>query len=298
MKMTLKKTAAVTFALIAGAAFCADFAPVKNEVKKVHVYQPEHYAVRQGAILSNQLCKYEFFLVQSKSNGTNAPRTQLWLQAGQFGFSPLVGFFKLKVNGIELDKLPVNAEDLQPWAEGKNAGAELKLNYDGAKFVLRMYLRPDSPVLWCSLIPAKDSVEPVQTISAEITAIPSQLLKKNNQVVWNGGYNRMAVTPARTIEQNPERIALTPQDTMITLQDKDSDGSAAEKGQGPCWVSLNYDAVAKAVLRVNDDWTSSIYLTLKPDMKEFQFGFWQQVPRISNADFAKKLSAEKAAFTR
>lgn len=296
--MNLKKTAAVTFAMIAGAAFCADFAPVVNTVKTVYVYQPERYAVRQGATLSNQFCKYEFFLVQSKSNGKNAPRTQLWLQAGQFGFSPLVDFLKLTVNGIALDKLPVKAEDLQPWQDGKNAGAELKLNFDGAKVVLRMFLRPDSPVLWCSLIPAKDSAEPVQNISAEITAIPSLLLKKNNQVVWNGGYNRMAVTPARTIEQNPQRVPLTPQDTMITLQDKASDGSSPEKGQGPCWISLNHDALAEAALRVNDDWTSAVYLTLKPDMKEFQFGFWQQVPRISNADFAKKLAAEKAAFTR
>ncbi|OQA85394.1 MAG: hypothetical protein BWY31_01916 [Lentisphaerae bacterium ADurb.Bin242] len=276
----------------------ADFTPVKTEVKQVHVYRPEQYSLRQGALLSNQLTRYALTLTQTKSDGTKAPQTAWTLDAGKFGFSPLVGFFKLKVNGIEMNKLSPKAEDLTVWRDGQLAGCELKLNYDGAKLILRFYLRPDSPVLWGVLLPAQDSVEPTQKAEVEISLIPSKLAMDGKKVIWNGGYERMAVTPARTIEQNPKRIALTPADAYLVIQDKKFDGSTPDNGQGPCLILLDYDAVQNAALRVNDDWTSGVSLTLKPDFKEFKFGLWQQEPRISNADFAKKLETEKTAFTR
>lgn len=276
----------------------ADFTPVKSEVKQVHVYQPEQYSLRQGGIIFNQLARYSLTLTQTKSDGAKAPRMAYTLDAGKFGFSPLVSFFKLNVNGIDMDKLSPKAEDLTVWQEKNLSGCDLKLNYDGAKFILRFYMRPDSPVLWGTLLPAKDSVEPAEKIELEFCLIPSKLAMNGKNVIWNGGYERMAVTPARTIEQNPQRAALTPADTHLVIQDKKFDASTPENGQGPCMILLDYGAVQKASLRVNDDWTSAVYLTLKPDFKEFKFALWQQEPRISNADFARKLEAEKAAFTR
>ncbi|MPN31818.1 hypothetical protein SDC9_179293 [bioreactor metagenome] len=141
-------------------------------------------------------------------------------------------------------------------------------------------------------------MEPVEKAEAEFCLIPSKLAMDGKKVIWNGGYERMAVTPARTIEQNPKRIALSPADAYLVIQDKKFDGSGPDKGQGPCLILLDYAAVQKASLRVNDDWTSAVYLTLKPDFKEFKFGLWQQEPPISNANFAKKLETEKSAFTR
>jgi len=296
--MNRKSLAFFTLSLFAASLSAADFTPVKAEVKEVHVYRPEQYSLRQGALLSNQLTRYALTLTQTKSNGTKAPETAFTLSAGKFGFSPLVGFFKLKVNGIDMQKLSPKAEDLTVWRDGNLAGCELKLNYDGAKFILRLYLKERSPVLWGTLLPAKDSVEPVEKAEAEFWLIPSRLAMDGKKVIWNGGYERMAVTPARTIEQNPKRIALSPDDAYLVIQDKKFDGSAPDKGQGPCLILLDYGTVQNAELRVNDDWTSAVYLPLKPDFKEFKFGLWQQEPPISNADFAKKLEAEKAAFTR
>ncbi|NMA21752.1 MAG: hypothetical protein GX927_14355 [Lentisphaerae bacterium] len=275
-----------------------NFAPVNSSVKQVRLYQSEQYSLQQGGYISNQLVRYGLTLSQTKSDGTKAPRVGWTLSAGEFGFSPLVGFFKLNVNGISMERLAPKAEDLTVWRNGKLAGCELKLNYDGAKLILRLFLRPDSPVLWGSLLPAEDTLEPVQNAEVAFSLIPSKLLMDGKKVIWNGGYERMAITPARIIEQTPQRVALTPADTYLVIQDKKLDGSTPENGQGPCMILLDYDAVQKASLRVNDDWTSEVYLTLAPDFKEFKFGLWQQEPRISNADFAEKLKAEKAAFQR
>ena len=49
---------------------------------------------------------------------------------------------------------------------------------------------------------------------------------------------------------------------------------------------------------MRNEWTTNMTVDLEPDCKAFKFGLWQQNPRISNAAFAEKLKAEKAAFTR
>ena len=276
----------------------AENAPVSSKVGGTRVYQQQKYSFAHRADIYNAQNKYGFIIAQSKPAGEKPPRTQFWMAAGQTGFCPLVNFLKITVNDIPNSVIDPEVGDLVPWKEKNLAGCEAKFNFDGAKLILRFYMRPDSPVLWGSLRPAPDSIEPVRKIELGFSAITSKLAQKNKKVLWSGVYEREAVTPARKLEQRQKVWDLTPKDTYIVLQDKKFDGSSEEKGTGPVMILLDHGCIAKAELVLRNQWTTSLSAVLKPDFKEFKFGLWQQNPRISNAAFAEKLKMEKAAFTR
>jgi len=159
-------------------------------------------------------------------------------------------------------------------------------------------MRQDSPVLWGSLRPAPDRLEEIKSVQVDFTAIVSMLAKENKKVLWTKVYEREAVTPARTLAQRQKSWELTPQDTYLVLQDKKFDGSSAEKGQGPVMILLDHGSIGNAKLFLRSNWTTTLSIALKPGFKSFEFGLWQQESRISNAEFAEKLKAEKAAFAR
>ena len=276
----------------------AENIPVGVKVGKTHVYQPQKYAFARAAAIQNAQNKYSFIIVQSKPAGEKPPRTQFRLSAGQFGFCPLVNFLKITVNGISYADITPKIEDFVPWQEGDQAGCEAKFNFDGAKVILRFRMRQDSPVLWGSLRPAPDRLEEIKSVQVDFTAIVSMLAKENKKVLWTKVYEREAVTPARTLAQRQKSWELTPQDTYLVLQDKKFDGSSAEKGQGPVMILLDHGSIGNAKLFLRSNWTTTLSIALKPGFKSFEFGLWQQESRISNAEFAEKLKAEKAAFAR
>lgn len=280
-----------------------EYAPVRVTEYKGAVYRAQNYAFHKTIDITNQLAAYRISLSNTKAIGKVAPETRLVLSAGNYGFCPLINFFKISINGIMMREISPNKEDFRIWQDGRLAGCEMTFNYDGAKVQLRLYLRPDSPVLWGGLQPAKNTLEPINKISCEICAIPSYLGKDEKKSTIfnnsNGVYARMAVTPVNTFKQNPKQIPLMEKDSYVILQDANFDGSSADKGDGPVMVILDdYSAIQKATVRISDSWTSTVNVDLKKDFKKFDFGLWQQKPRISNADFAKKLQAEKNAFTR
>ncbi|MBR2427177.1 MAG: hypothetical protein IKB16_10620 [Lentisphaeria bacterium] len=292
----MKKT--LVLALSCAAVMLSAAVPASSTKSKAVVYKPERYAFAQKTDIFNGMNRYTFTVVQSKPMGTTAPRTQYWLAAPKFGFSALVNFFRMTVNGISYADLTPKDSDMTLWKEGTSAGCELKMNFDGAKFILRLYMREDSPVLWGSIRPAKDSVEDVETAEIQFAALVSMLAKNaNKKNIWSKGYERMAITPARTLTQRQQAYVLTPADTSLVLQDKKYDGSAADKGEGPVMIILDHTGVAKADLYLRDEWTTTLRLKLKKDFKEFRFGLWQPTTRVSNADLAKKLKADKAQFT-
>ncbi|OQA83967.1 MAG: hypothetical protein BWY31_02674 [Lentisphaerae bacterium ADurb.Bin242] len=276
--------------------FSAEYSPVHAEVKKGNIYRQETFSIVQTAVVSNQFNTCRLTLALSKPGTWNLPEPYMkfLFDAGKFGFGSLVDFFTLKVNGIEMNKLSPRPESLTRWEEKELAGAELKLNYNGAKVVFRFFMRPDSPLLFASVFPAGDTLEPVRTAQAVFTAIPSSYILKNGQVVWrNGDYQRMAVTPVRTIRQTAEPVPLTPADTRLILMDAALDGSSDEKGYGPCALFLDYRGIERAVLSIGNAWVSKVTLDFTPGWKEFRFAIWQPSARISNADCIKRLSSEK-----
>ncbi|MBQ9772938.1 MAG: hypothetical protein IJW23_14040 [Lentisphaeria bacterium] len=298
--MNLKQITIAAVALMSTALF-AQYAPVKATVKHVPVYQPQLYSVAQGAIISNQFNNYKIIMKLSKPTDKKPSELKISLDAGTFGFGALVNFMQIKANGIPMSKLMVKAEDMKPWQEGNNAGAVITLNFDGSIFDLIFYMRPDSPVLWCSIKPSKDTIEEPESISIQHSCLPSHLAMNGKKVIWVGEpYNRQLLTNKRAIGMHPKRksVLLGKDETSLTFRDLTFDGSAKDKGYGPVWMALDHSAVLEAKANICSNWTAWIELKLNPAFKEHKFAFWQQRPRISNDDFAKKLKAEKSAFKR
>ena len=291
----MKKFVIFTLAAISAATI---FAQVSSSVQQSVVYRPERYSIRQGATINNPLNNYRFTLIQSKPENNKAPRTQFWLAADHFGFCALINFLNITVNGYNNSEISPKASDLTAWNEKDKAGMDLKLNFDGAKLTLRLYMRNDSPVLWGKLIADKDTIEPIKTIRVRFSAIISILAKVNKKVAFWNVYERMAITPVRTLTQQKKPWQLTPEDTYLVLQDNKFDGSGEGKGRGPVMIILDHKAVKNAKLELRNSWTTGLDLELKPDFREFEFGLWQQKPVISNKAFAEKLKKEKAAFRK
>ena len=300
--MKLKHFAALTLSLMAGTVFAQDAAPVRADVKQMHVYMPQSWAVRQGAVISNKLNAYEVILAMTKTNGKKPAETGIRIWAGDYGFCPLTQSFQLEVNGIPLKKLNVKASDVQPWKEGKNTGLKIALNFDGCKMDVIFYMRPDSPVLWGVIRPSANTLEDIKNAVMTFSCIPSTLARNAKKVpIWGGPeYGREIVTNARTYPASAKVYPLAKDDTSFIFRDTKFDGSAKDKskGQGPVWLQIDQTSVIKGKIRSTNEWTNWIQLNLNPAMKEFKFGMWQQQMPISNADFDKKLNAEKAAFTR
>ena len=299
--MNLKHLAVAALALVSAVSFAQNHAPVNVSVRPVRVYQPEKFSVAQGASISNQYNRYDIIMKLSKPTDNKPTEMKITLDCGTFGFGALVNFMNIKANGIPMSKLMVQKEDMQPWKDGNNAGAVIKLNFDGSKFDLIFYMRPDSPVLWCSLKPSADTIEEPEDLSIVHSCIPSMLAKNGKKVVWTGSpYNRQVVTNTRTIGMDPKRkhVLLTPAETSLTFRDATFDGSSADKGYGPIWLGMDYSAVQEAKLFCVSNWTAWLEVKLNPAMKEHKIAFWQQKPRISNAAFEAKLKNESAAFTR
>ena len=298
--MKLKHLAAA-LVLTAGTVFAQETASVRADVKQMHVYMPQSWAVRQGAMISNKLNAYEVILAMTKTNGKKPAETGIRIWAGDYGFCPLTQSFQLEVNGIPLKKLNVKASNVQPWKEGKNTGLKIALNFDGCKMDVIFYMRPDSPVLWGMVKPAADTLEEAEKVTLTFTCIPSTLARKNKVPVWGGPeYAREVVATTKTYPAHAKVYPLNKADTEYIFRDAKFDGSAQDKskGQGPVWLQIDQTNVLKGVLRSTNEWTNWLRVELNPKMKDFKFGMWQQKAVISNADFDKKLKAEKAAFTR
>ncbi len=274
---------------------CSGTLPAAPPSVKQSMYRgwgEDQLAFREQITLSNDHNYYAITIAQWKPKEKQEPQTQFWLFEPRMsgGFSrPVMDFVRLEVNGISEIKLQPKKEDIRTWQKEDLAGADLILNYDGAKVVMSWYLRSGSPVLWCTLKPAPDTLEPVKSIRLKISMVPSKLAKDaKGGVVWSGGYKRQALTPARLIEQSAEGILLTKSDSWLILQDEIFDGSDKDKGDGPCIIIPGYENAVSSVLDLRNSWINALNIQIQPDFKEFKFGLWQQKNPITNA-VAEKL---------
>lgn len=183
------------------------------------------------------------------------------------------------------------------WQDGEKKGFEFALNFDGAKMLLRLYMRPDSGVLWGELQPAQDTLEPVKTASISFACLPSLLAMKDKKVLFHNVYNHEAKSPAKIYKQHPQGQTITAADKYFIFYDTQFDGSSDDKGIGPCMVIADTDIMQSGKLHQPNAWVVTVDYTLKPDFKTFRFGIWQKNSRISNADFFKMLEMEKTAFS-
>jgi len=158
MRMNLKHTAIAILAVTAFIPVAAQ-EQVKAEIGKGSAYQPETYSMMLKLPISNTHNAYNLFL------GTKKPPQAIFSidNGKRASFTSLVTWLKIKVNGIDFRKLPIKKEDVKLWQDKEKRGFELALNFDGAKMLLRLYMRPGSGVLWGELLPAQDTLEPVKT---------------------------------------------------------------------------------------------------------------------------------------
>ena len=294
MKLSQLTFIAAVF-LVNADCMAADLPVTTTVNNNPNVYKPETYAVRKSIRVHNSHGFFEVRALLSKPDAKLQQTRKLQLDCGQYGFSAHVDFLTLTVNGIHDRKLLLKPEDMTPWQEGNKKGGSLLYNFDGAKIRVIYYMRPDSPVLWFRVVPEK-SITPYKNIKLRIGYLVSNILKKNGKVVWNNGYQRKAQTAVRTMEQAPQHQALNTNDKYLILYDMINDGSAKDKGQGPCLIVLGNTPVKSAKLGLTDNWASEMIVELNPDFKEYTIGLWQARKGISNLKFFEKFKKEAAAF--
>jgi hypothetical protein len=297
MKLT---TLILSTAVILGSTVCMaqqKQLPVQVTVENApNVYKPETIAVRKAIRIHNQHGFFSVRALLTKPNAKLQQERKVQLDCGNYGFSAHVSFLTLTVNGITDRKLQLKAEDMVAWQDGDKKGGSLLYNFDGAKLRLYFYMRPDSPVIWFRIVPEK-SVTPYKSIRLDLNCIISNILKKNGKVVFQGGYQRKAQTAARTIDQAAKYQDLTAADKYIAFYDLINDGSAKDKGQGPCLIVLGNTPVKSAKLGLTDDWKTNLRIELPLDFKEYTVGLWQPRQGMSNNAFFEKFKKEQSAFT-
>ena len=298
MKLT---TLILSTAVILGSTVCIaqqKQLPVQVTVNNApNVYKPETVAVRKAIRIHNQHGYFSLCALLKKPDAKLQQERKLQLDCGNYGFSAHVSFLTLTVNGITDRKLQLKAEDMVAWQDGDKKGGSLLYNFDGAKLRLYFYMRPDSPVIWFRIVPEK-SVTPYKSIRLDLNCIISSILKKNGKVVFQGGYQRKAQTAVRTINQADKiHQNVSPDDKYLAFYDLINDGSAKDKGQGPCLIILGNTPVKSAKVGLTDDWKTTTSIELPLDFKEYSFGLWQPRQGMSNNAFFEKFKKEQSAFT-
>ncbi len=251
--------------------------------------------INEKLSISNGLNDYDLSYVQMKF----PPKTQLRLfgPRPKGGFSrPVMDFFRMSVNGISGHLIQPKEGDVTNWTESGRAGGSIQQRFDGVKLRLDWYMRKDSPVLWCTVSPQKDSLDTIRNLSIVITCEPSTLKADRKGVIWSGVYHRQVQTNKRLIEQSQTEIPALPGETMFVMQDSELDGSSPEKGSGPCIFLTDGKNVEKILLKVKNGPFSWITVHIKPDFRQFRFGVWQRRAPVTNAETRKMLQEHPEWF--
>lgn len=265
------------------------------------VWGVERLAFRRHVELAGPHNFFRLDVVQWQAEKNKAPVINFWLHEprGYGNFSRPVGdFFQFTVNGISEKVLHLAERSvvLQRSPDG-SAGCELLLNYDGARFVLYWYMRPDSALLHCRIRPLPDSLSPVQRATITLKFVASTLRKNaENKVLYDKAYARQALTAGRVLEQNAQPYLLNAADRYLILQDQILDGSTEEKGAGPCFLCFDFTSVQQAVLTLPDAWIGSLVIDLKPDFPDFHFALWQHKNVFSNTQFQEFFTKNSGLF--
>lgn len=234
--------------------------------------------------------KWRVSLKNKRAHGNRGRYFQFLTENGiTSGYSALIGSVALTVNGISWDRLQLKEKNARRYS-GKDGseGFEFMLNFDGAPVRLRATMRPGSPSLDWELMPSVKGLTPVTNIDVRVAAIPSFLDCGHGKPTRFSGYRRQVRTDRRLLPpQKGGKVAFDGERVFI-LEDADYDGSAADKGNGPCAVVLSEPTAGYVGL--NDGWTTDLHF--KPDpTKPFRFSMIEYPDRrFSNAEFEKHVS--------
>ena len=272
--------------------------------KDVSAFDPDTIAAKQFVRIRNRANNYLFHIIQRKAGQNTPSMLQIMLREPTLWFSysaPLENFLYITVNGIRHDRLELNNIPLEVWKdkESGNAGVTMKMNFDGAKILLRFYMRPNSPVLWGKILPAPDSAEKIETIKVMFQAVPALVV--GGQYL-EGIYHRQAISPVQTYGMKNELQALSPDDVFFIFQDEEFQPGNYGKYKreipipGPCYLTYGVAEVAKGTLDMRNSYLVIVNLDLEPDFKEFNFGIWESAQQYMNADFMAYFKKNYADF--
>lgn len=217
------------------------------------------------------------------------------------GYGLFVEWLSLKVNGIVYNRILPKTGDIVPYAAADRQGFDIAMNFDGAHAVLRLYMREDSPCLWCEFLPQDFGSDRVREAEVTLTACPSYVDPRGKQkgCARFGGYRRRILTATRTLGETPcKKGTVDAADAWFVFADADYDGSGEDKGKGPCFATADFSGVGTATANVTDAWIPTLTFALKPGAKRLGFGIWESPGvRISNDELCRRVKAEKSAFT-
>jgi len=275
--------------------------PVRASLSKPWVWGVEKLSFRRHVQIANQHNFYRLDLVQWQAEKNQPPKINFWLHEpkayGNFS-RPIMDFFQLQVNGISERQLYIHDETLRLWENSDNsAGADIQLNFNGAKLLLRWFMRPGSALLHGLISVAPDSSTVIKDIMVKLQFMPSAIAKDDNgKVLYGNAYARQAITPLRLLQQNKQAQVLQPEDAYLILQDTIFDGSSEGKGAGPCYISFDYQGVQQARLNMDNSWLCSLIIELDPAFKSFHFALWQHKNSFSNQEFQQYFTENRSLF--
>ena len=214
---------------------------------------------------------------------------------GVHGFGSFSAFYRMKVNGIDHHWLDFSKKICEPWESGDKRGWKMTLNFDGAMVDLVFFMRPGSPLLYGSLVPNPRSLVPITSCTVELSGIPSDIPERMKPPREP---HREIQTVTRTIRPPSDAKGIhtafdvDASDRWFLLRDTGLDGSAADKGIGPCWVSAGFADVAKATASVGRARDIVLKFDLKPDFRRFTFALWEDRTHRHTNDEVLKMAHE------
>jgi len=263
-------------------------------VIKYPVYQADTIEDYRAVQLRNGFNNYVVKLVQTKAMGNQPGQFQIRLRepAVYYSFSrPVIEFIRIKVGTITLNQLEPDLKDLQIWQRDGKAGFDMPFNFDGKKFILSLYLRDNSPVLWGNWQAMPDVNVPVElSFNLVVSGLDAGKL--------DGVYERRADTGSRVIEMKGSPQALTPADSrLIFFDEKFQPGKLPNKNLiGPCFLTWQWNTVQTAQLLMNNSYHTAVTVRLKPESPSLNFGLWESKTARTNAEFMDYFKTNQNGF--
>ena len=221
--------------------------------------------------LSNPLATYSLGILRLDGRGNVPWMNRSSLSGGidsKCGFGVWSDLLTLTVNGVSSNAL-LPGEPIR-WSDGKAAGYDIPLNFNGVRYFLRVYLRPDSKWLQGELRLDPSSPEKPRQLSLSVQAIPSFIETKPKPRYT--GY-------ARTLTDLG--------DGALLIGDRDYDGSGEGKGCGPCAFRIDPKAVRKLAKKAGDGSNVQLDYELDPAQTVIRFAWWDDREHRHTAEDVK-----------
>ena len=218
------------------------------------------------------------------------------------GFFCYSGWLDFSVNGHAFGDVLFGSANLRNYAEGDKRGFEYALNFDGAHVKLRLFMTPQSSMLWGELEADPASAVAITNATLRLNGIPSKLIRDAKKEKWP--YRRQLRTAKRVIERPADtkhremRFDLEEDDGFFLAQDANYDGTEDGKGLGPCLMLVDMRKVAKATTTIGADKRDvGVSCELKPDFGKVRFGVWEdRAHRHSNEEIYQTFLRNRRSF--